>query len=296
MNEGVKHASCLATRRGFVFGTAAAGMAAILRGGSAAAEQPVTPGTTQPRPEVIDAHVHLKHGDAARTEYSAQVIVETMDAAGIDRSVVFAMSTTMRRSIEMAEAAVKQYPQRLIPYVYALPHYERPVIREIAGALQGGLFRGIKIHVGECTLAEYVIDPVLRTAARYAVPCLIDCGGRFDAAQRMARDFPDTKLLIAHLGRYLSDDAPLVDRFIGLAQACPNVFLDVSGVVLLDKIAEAVKRIGSMRVIWGTDGPDRKPDTATFARTELDKIRKLPLSEQDRDNVLGGAIRALLRL
>lgn len=251
---------------------------------------------TQPKSKVIDAHVHLKHGDAARTEYSAQVIVETMDAVGIDLSVVFAISTTTSRSIEMAEAAVEQYPQRLIPFVYALPHYERPVIREIEAALKSGLFRGIKIHVGECTLAEYVIDPVLKIAARYCVPCLIDCDGQFDVVQRMVQNFPETKLVIAHMGKYLSKDPTLLNRFIELSEEYPNVLLEVSGVVLVNKIVEAVKRIGSLRVIWGTDGPNNKPDTVTFARKELEKILKLPLSQKDLANVLGGAIRFLLRL
>ena len=48
----------------------------------------------------VDSHVHLKHGDAAKTEYSAEVIVDVMNRAGIDKSIVFAMSTTTRRSPE----------------------------------------------------------------------------------------------------------------------------------------------------------------------------------------------------
>ena len=63
---------------------------------------------------IIDSHVHLKHGDSAKTEYSARDIVETMDAAGIDKSVVFAMSTTARRAIEMAREAAAEYADRLI--------------------------------------------------------------------------------------------------------------------------------------------------------------------------------------
>ncbi len=38
---------------------------------------------------VIDSHVHLKHGDAQGTEYSPEVIMQTMDKVGIDLSVVF---------------------------------------------------------------------------------------------------------------------------------------------------------------------------------------------------------------
>jgi len=284
------------TRRGFL-GAVAAGAAVTSSAASAAcaAEQQAGKSPSPSREStIVDSHAHLKHGDAARTEYSARAIVETMDAVGIDQSIVFAMSTTTRRSIEMAEDAVRQYPERLIPYVYALPHYERPAIREIEAVLQAGLFRGVKIHAGECTLAEYVVDPVLRTAGKYGAPCLIDCLGRLDAARRMAEGFPETKLIIAHLGRYLATDAKLLDRFIRLAERCRNVFLDVSGVVLVEKIVDAVERIGSARLAWGTDGPHKKPDTVTFARTELDKIRKLDLGEEEKADILGGTIRALL--
>jgi Tat protein secretion system quality control protein TatD with DNase activity len=76
---------------------------------------------------IIDSHVHLKHGDAAGTEYSPAAIVEIMNAAGIDRSVVFAISTSARRAIEMAAEATEMFPDRLIPYAYAIPSFERPV-------------------------------------------------------------------------------------------------------------------------------------------------------------------------
>ncbi len=245
---------------------------------------------------VIDSHVHLKHGDAARTEYSPEVIVQVMDAVGIARSVVFAMSTTTQQSIQMAQRAVAKFPDRLIPFVYALPHYERPVIREIAEALAGGIFRGIKIHAGECTLAEYVIDPVLKLAGCAGVPCLVDCVGHLAAARRMARSFPQTTIIIAHMGRYLSRDPKLIDQFLDLAAECPNVFLDTSGVVLVEKISEAVERLGSERLIWGTDGPHPQPDLASFARAELDKIRGLSLSPEEKANILGRNIARLLRL
>ena len=54
---------------------------------------------------IIDSHVHLKHGNAERTEYRPEEIVESMDQAGVGKSVVFAMCTTTPRSIEMAREA-----------------------------------------------------------------------------------------------------------------------------------------------------------------------------------------------
>lgn len=285
------------SRRSFVGAIAAAGIAARSRAGSVS-KQKTTAANSVPGglKGIIDSHAHLKHGDAARTEYSPEVIIATMDKVGIAKAVVFAMSTTTQRSIETAEAAVKKYPDRLIPYVYALPHYERPVIKEVEEALAGRLFRGIKIHVGECTLADYVVDPVLKVAGTYKVPCLIDCAGRLADAKRMAVAFPETSLIIGHMGRYLSTDRKQIDSFIALAEEHKNVLLDVSGVVVVEKIEEAAGRIGSARLIWGTDGPHENPDTIGFARTELDKVRRLNLSDEDKNNILGRNIARLLRL
>ena len=180
-----------------------------------------------------------------------------MDKAGIDKSIVFAMCTTTKRSIEMAERAVAEYPDRLIPYAYALPNYERPVLKELEAALKGRLFRGIKIHAGECTLADYIIDPVLKLAGRFGVPCLIDVVGRHTVAKRTAEGVLNT-LIYAHMGRYNTTDSTLVDSFIKLAAEHDNVLLDLSGVELVAKIAEAVRRVVCQVVPPGsTEGSTR---------------------------------------
>jgi predicted TIM-barrel fold metal-dependent hydrolase len=242
---------------------------------------------------IVDSHCHLKHGDAAATEYSAEAIVEVMDAVGIARSVVFAMSTTTARSIEMAQRAVEAFPERLIPYAYALPRFDEPVLPQIEHAIRGLGFRGIKIHAAECLLAERVLGPVLELAAQERVPCLIDCSGNARAAERLVQAFPKTPFILAHLGRYLCTDEALIDRFIAIAQAHPNVYLDISGVVLTWKAGEAIRLLGARRVLFGIDGPHPQPDTRTMAETELDKIANLRLSPADAEEVLG---RAVLRL
>jgi hypothetical protein len=74
------------------------------------------------------------------------------------------------------------------------------------------------------------------------------------------------------------------------------VVLDASGVVQTWKIREAVQRIGSSRIVFGTDGPAKFPDTATYARDELAKIRALRLAPTDEEAVLGGSIARVLGL
>ena len=185
---------------------------------------------------IIDAHVHLKHGDEEKTEYSAETIVRIMDMAGVDRSVVFAMSTTTRRSIEMASEAAERFGDRLIPFVYALPSYERPVLGEIEEAIGDLGFRGIKIHMGECTLERYVSEPVLRLAAEYDAPCLIDLIGKYGILRRITDEFPETKIIVAHFVKYLCRDERFIDEFIRIAEGHENIFLDTSGVIIPRKI------------------------------------------------------------
>ena len=243
---------------------------------------------------IIDSHVHLKHGDAKGTEYSAEAIVNTMDAVGIDKSVVFAISTTTKHSIEMARESIGKFPNRLIPYVNVDPSYEKIILEEIDEAVSKLGFRGMKIHLGYGVPAEEVMNPFLLFAAKRGVPCLIDCVGRYDVIEKMAENFPATKIIVAHLGKYLCKNEELIDRFIVMAETHNNIFLDVSGVVIPKKITAAVHRVGSNQVIFGTDGPHEAPDTIGFAHTELDKIRLLGLNPNDEAAVLGGTIAALL--
>ena len=245
---------------------------------------------------IIDSHVHLKHGNVDRTEYAAETIVESMDGAGVDKSIVFAICTTAWNAIELATAAHTQFPDRLIPYAYALPSSERTILDDLEEAVVNRGFKGIKIHGGECTLGEYVSDPVLKLAGRLGVPCLIDFCGRHKDLDRIANSFPETQIIVAHLGQYLTSNQPLIDQFIGTAEACPNVYLDISGVVLLWKIREAVERVGALRFIWGTDGPYPTPDLKTYITTDIAKVRASGISEADQQAVLCDTISNLLNL
>jgi predicted TIM-barrel fold metal-dependent hydrolase len=97
-----------------------------------------------------------------------------------------------------------------------------------------------------------------------------------------------------------------LDTFITLAENFPNVFLDISGVIVPGKVVEAVERIGSLRIFWGIDGPhplpemvehaQYVPDLITNARTEMNRITQLNLNEEDENNILGRSISQLLRL
>lgn len=243
---------------------------------------------------IIDSHVHLRHGNQERTEYAPEAIVRVMDEAGVEKSVVFAMCTTTVDANKRALDAAARFPDRLIGYAYALPSMERVVLDDLKDGVENGL-KGIKIHRGECSFAEYVIDPVLDLAAELQVPCLIDFGGRDADLKRMALSFPNTTIIACHIGQFRSDRAELLDRFIAIAETHENVYLDVSGVILTHKIADAAKRVGAHRVIWGSDGPSPEPGLVEYVREDIRKVRSSGgLTDAESQMVLGGNIARLL--
>jgi predicted TIM-barrel fold metal-dependent hydrolase len=244
---------------------------------------------------LCDSHCHLKHGDRAMTEYTPDRIVDVMDEADIDKTVVFAMSTTSSRATEFAHNAVKAFPDRLIPYAYAIPHMETSTIREVERAVSELGFPGIKVHGGETKLVPHIADPIFALAEKLEVPCLVDFIGNVDHTRRILEDFPQTQIIIAHLGKYLCTDRNLVDRFIELAEKHENATLDISGVVLPWKITEAVARVGSDRVTFGIDGPHPYPTLAGYAQAEIAKVNALGLSEVDRENLFWNTIARLLK-
>jgi predicted TIM-barrel fold metal-dependent hydrolase len=243
---------------------------------------------------VIDAHLHLQDDVYVRDEGTPENLIRLMDKAGIQKSVVFKIWNTTRSSIEAGEEAARKYPDRLIPFAYAVPSYESAVISELEEALSKKGFRGIKIHTGDSRPVNYIIDPVVRLAGNYGVPCLIDFRGDHVAAHRLASSFPRTRLIIAHMGKFLCSEQDLMDRFIAIAEKCSNTFLDISGVIELWKIKDAVRRIGSHRILWGTDGPRAAPDPLSFVRLELNKIEALDLKKEEKEDILGRSIMRLL--
>ena len=245
---------------------------------------------------ICDSHCHLKHGNKERTEYTPQTIVEIMDEAGIDKSVVFAMCVSSAEATRFAQQAIEAFPDRLIPYAYAIPHIAESALNQIEHAVRDLGFRGVKLHAGETKLVDYVIDPLFDLLAQYEVPVLIDIAGNEASARRIATAFPKTTLIMAHFGRYLCTDRALLDSFIKLAEDCDNIILDTSGVILPWMITDAVNRIGSDRIAFGVDGPHPYPSPVAYAKDEIQKIRMLPISDADKDNILWHTIARILKL
>ncbi|MBC7328371.1 amidohydrolase [bacterium] len=243
---------------------------------------------------LIDAHLHLRDDVYVGEEGTPENLVKLMDEVGIGKAVLLRLYVPARKAIEELEEAKRKYPDRFIPFAYALPDFRESVLPLIEEAIERKGFKGIKIHAGVCRLEDYIVDPIMEMANALSIACLIDPAGDYENTERLARKFPNAKIIVAHLGQYLCKDGSLIDRFIDLSKTYPNLYLDISGVVLMEKVKKAMEEVGANRIIWGTDGPSNQPDPVTFTRQELLKVRELGFSEEENRMIFGGTIACLL--
>ena len=124
---------------------------------------------------IIDAHAHVKGGDAFHRELDPDATIARMDEAGIDRTCVFSICLPSYESNELTRAAVSGR-DRLIPFAHVVPEEGIAATMELERAVERLGFRGLKLHCGEVR-GEVTPDlflPVLEQAAGYRLPMIFD--------------------------------------------------------------------------------------------------------------------------
>ena len=147
--------------------------------------------------------------------------------------------------------------------------------QHVAAALCVHDFRGIKTHRHDSPLSE----EVCAVAERVHLPVLYDPMGEIDRVRWAVKRFPSVTFVVPHLGSF--DDEWLAQRgIIELMQRHDNLMSDSSGIRCFDLLQEAIQRVGTSRILFGSDGPYLHP------AMELDKIRLLKLAPEDEARVL----------
>ena len=166
-----------------------------------------------------------------------------------------------------------------------------PAFDDIPGEIErmerSGL-RGIKLHPDFQRFA--IDDPEaygIYEAAEGRLPVLFHTGDkRYGYSNphrvlRILKDFPKLTVICAHLGGYSEwDKVVSLEGYLGH----PNIYLDTSSAIQMMDPADAaaiIKRHGTDRVFWGTDYPMWDPST------ELGNFMRLPLSDDDKEAILG---------
>ena len=262
--------------------------------------------------EIIDFHAHAfpdavaaraiplleAEGDvAAHTDGTTAGLLASMDAAGIDRSVVASIATKPQQFDPILRWSAGIASDRLIPFASVHPDAADPVgeVRRIA---EQGL-RGIKMHAyyQDFDLDEDRLLPLYRAAAEEGLALLMHTG--FDVAFERVRKadpartlrvldaVPDLLLVASHWGAW--EDWDEVEKHL----LGKPIYMDVSFGLQFqprERSREWVLAHPAEYILFGTDSPWSEQAVT------LDYMRSLELDPALEAAILGGNAARLLRL
>lgn len=220
--------------------------------------------------------------------YTPEDMMRAMDAAGVDMAVGCSLGQLVDNSF-IAET-MRKYPKRIIGFGQVNPRALDAVDTIAKCAKELGL-RGLKLHP---TMHGYhfadhgLLDPIFQAATDHGLVVLVNAlDDPFCAPlsiEEIARNFPTTPVLIAHMGTVWN-----LNEAILVAKRNPNIYLETSGSQLLD-VKLAYRSVGAGQIVMGTDWPGNDFDL------ERAKIARAVPSAEDRELIEGGNLARLLRL
>ena len=255
-------------------------------------------------------------GPSRWAPFGAAELVQSLDAAGIERAVVlsnayfFDSVEEVRAENDWTAAEAARFADRLIAFCavdplrdYAVAEVERCAPRS----------KGLKLHFHESGVD--LLDPahvakvrrVFEAANRQRLSILVHVArgasppygaqhaGIF--ANQLAAAAPDVAVIVAHLwgGGNWSDEAMAVYGD-AIAAGRRNLWFEVSGAAsvaaspeLRQQIVSRMRRIGMERFLFGSDGPDYL-DVRELGDVWPQFRRRMPLTEAELATIAGNGI------
>lgn len=224
---------------------------------------------------ITDAHMHVGDFPMFGVKLDESGLADYLAANDIDAGMVFHQDNAMVRRVI-----------RDIPAAYGL-HWSNPKVPGTADELRDYLddpkFRGVKLHplMDGFHPNDPIVWPIIELLIERDLPALIHCGHPIFSLpwsiEELIIQFPEAKIILGHMGH---GNVVYIDASIGVAQRHPNVWLETSGMPMSVKILEAVNKVGSDRVLYGSDGPWHEP------KVEQLKVQLAGLEPEDLENVM----------
>lgn len=218
--------------------------------------------------------------------YTPEDMMRSMDQAGVDMAVGCSLGQMVDNSF-IAET-MRKYPNRIIGFGQVNPRASDAVERIHECSQELGL-RGLKLHP---TMHGYhfadhgLLDPIFQAADDNNLVVLVNAlDDPFCAPlsiEEIARNFPNTPVLIAHMGTVWN-----LNEAILVAKRNPNIYLETSGAQLID-VKLAYRAVGADQIVMGTDWPGNDFDL------ERAKIARAIPNSSDREQVEGKNLARLL--
>lgn len=249
---------------------------------------------------IIDAHAHIfpdkiaaKAAEGIGSFYGIKItfdgtvssLLDINSKAGVDMALVQSVATVpeqVHNINNFISEQVKLHPDKLVGFGALHPDFP-DIEAETDRIISLGL-KGIKLHPDfqRFDLDDPKAFPIYE-AAEGRLPILFHVGdSRYDysAPQRLfnvMKRFPKLTVIGAHLAGWTKWDEA-ADIFAG-----SGIYADCSSSLYAlepEHAAELIRNIGTKRVMFGTDYPMWSADE------ELERFRRLPLTQEEQEDIL----------
>jgi predicted TIM-barrel fold metal-dependent hydrolase len=248
---------------------------------------------------IIDAHAHV----SPTTYGSTEQYLEVLRQSGIDQAVICPGGMLdVRKMSEFVSGQKKpnaipkndyvdegvQSSPRLVGMACVDP-CDPEALEKLEQYLEQG-FRGLMVSplVHKFSFPEDRMADLARLCGERGVPVVSHNGWRPGANTAdyvlLARKFPRTNFILEHMGALPTDG-----EAANAAAELDNYIQETSLSSYLH-IVETVKKTGASKVIFGSEFPLSHP------ALEMKKVFLLPITDGQREQILGGNIRELLHL
>ncbi len=238
---------------------------------------------------IIDAHCHI---GPKEEEFSVEELLAQMDDSNVDKAVICPfdryIAVSNREGNEYILEAVERCPERLIGFASVNPWFGKKAVGELRRAIESGL-AGLKLNPFRqgFHLSDPLVHPLMETCGDLGIPVYFHTGTPVSAMPYqladLARRFPRVNFLMGHSGH-----TDLVRDAISAALRSENIFLETS-FVYVAIINQALKKLGSERIIFGSDVP------RSNIMMELAKFKDVEITEQTRKRIFSENIIRILQ-
>lgn len=253
-----------------------------------------------------DACFALLYSQPKARMSTAEELIDSMDEAGIDLSVVlnagWVSHELCAKTNDYILESISRYPARLIGFCAIQPKGGDAAIAELERCAKAGA-RGIGelrsdvqgFDLSDNDTMRPVVDAALRHGLIFLTHSSEPVGHEYSGKGRVTPDilytfvaaFPELKVVCAHWGGGL----PFYALMPEVAKALTNVYFDTAATVYLYKpdIFEQVSGIiGSDKVLFGTDYP------LMHQGRVIAQVQSSRLPEQDKVRIMGANAQRLL--
>lgn len=226
---------------------------------------------------IFDAHMHVgDFGPMFGVSLDRDGLAAIVEEFEYDGCVVFHPDNEYVRTVV-----------ETIPEAYALAWGNPRVpgnLEEVERCLQHPKFLGLKLHplIDGYLPNDPSVHPLMELLrVQGGLPVLVHSGHPIFtlpwSIEELAVSFPDIPLVMAHMGH---GNVVYINAAIDIAERRPNVYLETSGMPMHTKIAEAVERVGTERVMYGSDAPFH------HVAVEILRVRVSGLDDEQLEDVL----------